>query len=87
MAEQQQNGTPRFPEGTIYLLVTFNKKTKQYALVFSEVEDALALHSMSATSLEKLKRDAIAPEAAPQISTVPTFSPGLLNHFNRGKSS
>lgn len=82
MAEQQQNGVPKFPEGTMYMLVTFNKKTKDYALVFSEVEDALALHSMSATSLDKLKRDAIAPE--PKIA--PSFSPGLLPHLGRGRS-
>jgi hypothetical protein len=73
MAEQQQNGKPNLPEGSMYLFVIFNPKTGEYACTFSSLTDALAVHSMAATSLEFEKRKAFEP---PPAIAVPGFPAG-----------
>jgi hypothetical protein len=73
MAEPQQNGAvkPQIPEGTMYMFVLFNPKTGEYACTYSSLTDALALHSMSATSLELEKRKAFEPPPAVAIPGFP----------------
>ncbi len=68
------NSKPQIPEGNSFFLVNLNTKTGEVACSYSNVLDALALHDIGTTMLEKLKRDMLGHGTPAPAIALPGFN-------------